>query len=190
MLCRSTRGTSFLTKMAEGTPRISARIEHKKTVSRALCSAVMELTFESLEESATKAGLYVVQAWKAPRGEGFKAVAARFIVDGEDVLIVAFRGTRGKEEWLEYPTKWLTERFIAHPGFPEGSELQVFGVFSLALDEVRGCVLGGLAKLVFRGPRRMRFVCKPDLWVRRVFLLSISQRPWVAGTSTGTNSGS
>jgi len=128
----------LLTKMAESTTKLSAGVEYKRSVSRALCSAVREPTLESLEASANKVGLHVVQVWKAPRGEGFKAVAARFIVDAEDVLIVAFRATFGNDEWLEYPQKYWKKRFIAHDGCPERSELRVFGVWSLTLDEVRG----------------------------------------------------
>lgn len=124
--------------MAENKPKISPGIEYKRSVSRALCSAVREPTLESLEVSANKVGLHVVQVWKAPRGEGFKAVAARFIVDAEDVLIVAFRATFGNDEWLEYPQRYWKTRFIAHDGCPEGSELRVFGVWSLTLDEVGG----------------------------------------------------
>lgn len=128
---------SFVTTMAESAPKTSAGIEYKRSAARALCAAVREPTFESLEANANKVGLHVVQVWKAPRGEGFKAVAARFIVDAEDVLVVAFRATFGNDEWLEYPQKYWKRRFIAHSGCPEDSELRVFGVWSLTLDEVR-----------------------------------------------------
>lgn len=102
----------------------AADLEYKKAVSRELCWAVKEPTLEALESHAGKHGLTIVQAWRAPRGEGFKAAAARFIVDAEDVLIVAFRATIGNDEWLEYPQKYFKQRLIPHDG--ESPALCVF----------------------------------------------------------------
>lgn len=116
---------------------VPSRVELKKQASRALCWAVKEPTLEGLEAHASKAELKLEQAWRAPRGEGFKAAAASFIVDGEDVLIVAFRATFGNDEWLEYPQKYWKNRFIAHDGCPPGTDLKVFSVWSFTLDEVR-----------------------------------------------------
>lgn len=111
-------------------------LEFKKKISRELCWAVKEPTLERLEAHAAQHGLKLQQAWRAPSGEGFKAAAARLIVQGEDVLIVAFRATFGNDEWLEYPQKYWKRRFIAHDGEPDGTDLKVFGVWSLTLDEV------------------------------------------------------
>lgn len=94
----------------------AADLEYKKSISRELCWAVKEPTLEGLESHAAKHGLTIVQAWPAPRGEGFKAAAARFVVDAEDVLIVAFRATIGNDEWLEYPQKYFKQRLIPHDG--------------------------------------------------------------------------
>lgn len=91
-------------------------LEYKRSVTRALCWAVKEPTLESLEDHAARHGLKVVQAWKAPRGEGFKAAAARLVFDGDEVLIVAFRATFGNDEWLEYPQKYWKQRFMPHDG--------------------------------------------------------------------------
>lgn len=93
-----------------------AALEYKKAISRELCWAVKERTLEGLEGHAAKHGLTIVQAWRAPRGGGFKAAAARFVVDAEDVLIVAFRATIGNDEWLEYPQKYFKQRLIPHDG--------------------------------------------------------------------------
>lgn len=116
---------------------VASRLEFKRQACRALCWAVKEPTLEGLEAHASRAGLKLQQAWRAPRGEGFKAAAARFIVDSEDVLVVAFRATFGNDEWLEYPQKYWKNRFIPHDGCPPGTNLKVFSVWSLTLDEVR-----------------------------------------------------
>ncbi|CAM9926036.1 unnamed protein product [Ectocarpus sp. 12 AP-2014] len=114
----------------------AADLDYKKSISRELCWAVKEPTLEGLESHAAKHGLTIVQAWRAPRGEGFKAAAARFVVDAEDVLIVAFRATIGNDEWLEYPQKYFKQRLIPHDGEAPGTNLKVFGLWSLTLDEV------------------------------------------------------
>lgn len=116
---------------------VASRMEFKKKTSRALTLAVKEPGLEGLAARASNAGLKLEQAWKAPRGEGFKAAAARLILDSEDVLIVAFRATFGNDEWLEYPQKYWKNRFIPHDGCPPGTDLKVFSVWSLTLDEVR-----------------------------------------------------
>lgn len=122
--------------MAEIDAAAAGTLGFKKKISRELCWAVKEPTLERLEAHAAQHGLKLEQAWRAPSGEGFKAAAARLIVQGEDVLIVAFRATFGNDEWLEYPQKYWKKRFIAHDGEPAGTDLKVFGVWSLTLDEV------------------------------------------------------
>lgn len=106
-------------------------LEFKRSITRALCWAVKEPTLEALEDHAARHGLKVVQAWKAPRGEGFKAAAARLIYDGDEVLIVAFRATFGNDEWLEYPQKYWKQRFMPHDG---EVLLDNFGIFLSLAD--------------------------------------------------------
>lgn len=64
-----------------------------------------EIELKGLCSKARASGLRVDQAWAAPKGQGFKAVAARFMVDSEEVLVVAFRSTFGSDEWIEYPQR-------------------------------------------------------------------------------------
>lgn len=80
-------------------------LDTKGKICRSLCSAVKEIELEGLCSKARALGLRVDQAWAAPRGQGFKAVAARFMVDSEEVLVVAFRSTFGSDEWIEYPQR-------------------------------------------------------------------------------------
>lgn len=85
----------------------SSNLEFKEKICRELCKAVREEEFEGLCSRVKALGLRVDQAWRAPRGQGFKAVAARFMVDSEEVLVVVFRSTYGNDEWMEYPQRYL-----------------------------------------------------------------------------------
>lgn len=86
---------------------------------------------------AANHGLKVEQAWQAPSGQGFKAAAARLMVDAENVLVVAFRSTFGNDEWLEYPQKYWKRTFLPRDGEVAGTDLKVFSVWAETLNEVR-----------------------------------------------------
>ncbi|CAM9140898.1 unnamed protein product [Hapterophycus canaliculatus] len=148
-------------------------LDYKKTVTRALCWAVKEPTLEALEDHAARHGLRVVQAWKAPRGEGFKAAAARFVFDGDEVLVVAFRATFGNDEWLEYPQKFWKQRFMPHDGEAPDTNLKVFSVWSVTLDEIwkaPGDMQGGA-----------RDILRSLIWRQ----LNAGNRVWLTGHSKG-----
>lgn len=83
----------------------NSNIDLKEKVCRGLCKAVREVEFEGVCSRAEAVGLRVDQTWDAPRGQGFKAIAARLMVDAEEVLVVAFRSTFGNDEWIEYPQR-------------------------------------------------------------------------------------
>lgn len=141
----------------------------KRTVCRELCRAVREESFEDLEAGAAKHGLRVEQAWRAPSGQGFKAAAARFTVDGEDVLVVAFRSTFGNDEWLEYPQKYWKRKFLPHDGKERDTDLKVFTVWSETLDEVSPTVVdnSSSAQVTWAVDRRptLLLLCFVCVWV-------------------------
>lgn len=110
--------------------------ESKQFISRGLCRAVREATLEELQSGAANHGLKVEQAWRASSGEGFKAAAARLMVDAEDILVVAFRSTIGNDEWLEYPQKYWKRTFLPRDGEPAGTDLKVFTVWAETLNEI------------------------------------------------------
>lgn len=111
-------------------------LELKQEVSRDMCRAVRESDVDDVCATAAKHGLNIEQAWSAPTGQGFKAVAARFTVDAEDVLVVAFRSTFGGDEWLEYPQKYWKRKFMPHDGEKPGTDKKLFAIWSDTLNEV------------------------------------------------------
>lgn len=113
-----------------------ADLECKRSVCKALWSAVKKKNLEDLESRAASRGLEVVRVWRAPRGDGFKAVAARITVNSKRVLVVAFRSTQGMEEWLEYPEEYLDRPFLPHNEQDPDEDMEVFSVWSDTLDEV------------------------------------------------------
>lgn len=111
-------------------------LELKQEVSRDLCRAVRESDVEDVRATAAKHGLQIEQAWSAPTGQGFKAIAARFMVDAGDILVVAFRSTFGGDEWLEYPQKYWKRKFMPHDGEKPGTDKKLFAIWSDTLNEV------------------------------------------------------
>lgn len=109
-----------------------------------------EATLEELEAGAANHGLKVEQAWHAPSGQGFKAAAARLMVDAEDVLVVAFRSTIGNDEWLEYPQKYWKRTFLPRDGEAAGTDLKVFTVWAETLNEVRASVCTSIIRVLLR----------------------------------------
>lgn len=112
-------------------------MEFKERMCRALTSVVREVQHDELCSRAEKLGFKIDQAWRAPNGEGFKAITVSFVVSSENVLVVAFRSTFGNDEWMEYPRKYWKRRFLVHDGEPASSKKRLFALWSLTLDEVR-----------------------------------------------------
>ena len=116
-------------------------LEHKKAVCKDMYSAVRKVKLDDLKATVEKHGLRVQQVWRAPKGEGFKCCAARFIVEGEEVLVVAFRSTFGGDEWLEYSDKYFKRRLLPHDGEEPGTDRKVLTIWNETLDEVRDVFL-------------------------------------------------
>lgn len=115
-----------------------ASFEHQKHVCFGLCDAVKATRLGDLRSTAAEHGLELPQAWHAPTpAQGFIVAAERYWNGTEHVLVVAFRGTQGHDEWMEYPKEYVNgTRFMRHEGMAaEGFE--VFSVWPKTLNQVR-----------------------------------------------------
>lgn len=118
----------------------------KRQVCRDMCDAACRVNFEDSKAMAAEYGLQAEQGWHSLHDEGNKAVAIRGVVEGENVLIVAFRSTFGMDEWLEYPKALAPPTFLPHAGFQKSQQHEedgqtddpqhVFRVWEQAVQEV------------------------------------------------------
>ncbi|CAM9919599.1 unnamed protein product [Ectocarpus sp. 4 AP-2014] len=108
----------------EHVPRDLSEFEpnFKLQVCRDMCDAACRVNFEDSKAMAAEYGLEAKQGWHSLHDEGNKAVAIRGVVEGENVLIVAFRSTFGMDEWLEYPKALAPPTFLPHAGFQKSQQ--------------------------------------------------------------------
>jgi len=130
------------------------RLNHdeKRDLSRALCQAGYESSFEGVKRllSESEPPMELEHVWHASRGEGFQAIAAKFVVDEEDVMAISFRGTVGKHEWFDYVRCHLPNpKFLRHRGHlapprAEGGE-HIYRLWEETVDKVcsPGCRTNG-----------------------------------------------
>lgn len=74
--------------------------------------------------------------WPPKNGGGFQALTALLDLDdvGNDILVVAFRGTFGKSEWMEYKSEaFVGDNFRPLDG---GSDRVVWAVWMDTLKRV------------------------------------------------------
>lgn len=112
--------------------------EQQTHVCRGLCDAVKVTTWGGLRSRAAAFDLELEQAWRASTSaQGFIVAAARYRNGTDNHLVVAFRSTQGKDEWMEYPKEYSDgTRFTPHEGkAAEGCE--VFSVWTNTLNQVR-----------------------------------------------------
>lgn len=102
-----------------------------------LCDVVYLTGDDSkLREAAQKKGAQLQMTWPSSDGGGFQALTALMDLDGfdDDVLVVSFRGTFGKSEWMEYRSKvFVADDFSSLYG---GTDRVVWAVWMDTLKRV------------------------------------------------------
>lgn len=115
-----------------------ASSEQQTHVCRGLCDAVKATSWGDLRSRAAAFDLELEQAWRpSTSAQGFIVAAAWYRNGAKNHLVVAFRSTQGKDEWMEYPKEYFDgTKFMPHEGkAAEGCE--VFSVWANTLNQVR-----------------------------------------------------